>query len=117
MLPRHTCSDNCNCNDKDIWRKERTRECRWLAVERDSACGWAIRIYQKLKTDLETKKLTLWYFGTLKTCNRCTVDRGCCKKRKLTLAMTLQILDWLKLHQGELNGAQTWKERILVYRR
>ena len=32
------------------------------------------------------------------------VERGCCKKRKLTLAMTSQILHWLKRQQSDLHS-------------
>ena len=40
-------------------------------------------------------------------CWLCDVERGCCKKRKLTLAMTSQILHvgWLKQHQHDLQVA------------
>ena len=88
--------------------------CKWPIVERGSACGWAIRIYQKLKTDLEAKEIETWHNIRI-DCKFCVVERGCCKKRKLTLAMTSQILDWLKQHQEELNGIVTSELRTLVY--
>ena len=71
-------------------------------VERDSACGWAIRIYERLKADLEAKKISSWYdeFPRLIDCTECKVERGCCKRRKLMLAMTSQSLNWLRLHKN-----------------
>ena len=97
LLPRHSQSVECNCNDK-FQQTEPTQECKWTTVERDGAGGWAIRIYEKLKTDLDNaKRIKTWYGkGTLMDCMFCAVERGCCQKRKLTLAMTTQILDWLK---------------------
>ena len=92
--------------------------CMWPTVERDSACGWAIRIYEKLKTNLEAKKLYTWDYSytALIYCTHCEVERGCCKKTKLTLAMTSQILDWLKQHQEDLSSIlYTGEQRILVY--
>ena len=38
------------------------------------------------------------------TDRECEVERGCCKKRKLTLVMTSQILQWLKEHQVKLSS-------------
>ena len=75
------------------------------AVEHDSACGWAIRIYERLKADLEAKKISSWYdeFPRLIDCTECKVECGCCKRRKLMLAMTSQVILWLKKHQRQLN--------------
>ena len=73
-------------------------------MEREGACDWAIRIYQELSDGLEAQKICLWYDEekTILNCTDCRVERGCCKKRKLMLAMSSQILDWLKRHQQEL---------------
>ena len=80
-------------------------ECKWTILERGSVCGWAIRIYQKLKADLEAKKIETCYgYNTLMDCTDCKVERGCCKKMKVTLAMTSQILDWLRQHEEQLNS-------------
>ena len=90
-----------------------------MVVECDSACSWAIRVYEKLKTDFEAKQILTWHEGSgqyagladnideddiLMRCRDCAVERGCCKKRKLTLAITSQILDWFKRHQQELSS-------------
>ena len=102
LLPLHSKPEKCkcNCNDRLAWVYKPTTECRWPAVERDSACGWAISIYEKLKTDLEAKVIHTWYDrDDLGNCYNCEVERGCCKKRKLTMAMTSQILVWLQKHQ------------------
>ena len=102
LLPRHSESGECNCKDKFLQTKP-SKRCKWVAAERDSACGWALRIYEKLKTDLETRSIvTLHGLYALVDCWPCNVERGCCKKRKLMLAMTSQILDWLKKHQNDL---------------
>ena len=70
----------------------------------DSACDWAVRIYEKLITGLEAKSISAWYNDRrcLLDCTNCEVERGCCKKRKLMMAMTSRCLDWLKRHQHEL---------------
>ena len=120
LLPRHSKSEECNCNERRrFWLNEPVIECKWTAVERDNACGWAIRIYEKLKTDLKAEQIMTWYciytYDTLIDCTGCMVERGCCKKRKLTLAMTSQILDWLKQHQEDINSIDTGEQRTLVY--
>ena len=104
LLPRHKSSVECNCYDK-FPQTQPTQQCKWTAVERDSACGWAIRIYDKLKADLEAEEIKIWYekYRGLVDCRRCKVERGCCKKRKLTLAMTSQILVWLSRHREAFN--------------
>ena len=88
-------------------------------VEFDTASGWAIRIYEKMKEDLEAKKIETWHHGydKLMDCSLCVVERGCCKKRKLMLAMTSQILDWLKQHQEEINSICVGELRKTVYAR
>ena len=78
------------------------------AVERDSACDWAMRIYEKLEMDLRAKKVSAWYddWPRLVDCVRCKVERGCCKKRLLMLAMTSQILRWLRQHRNGLGDIE-----------
>ena len=83
---------------------------------RDCECDWVIRIHEKLKTVLAAKDIHArpWYGSiSIMNCHGCKVERGCCKKKKLTL--TSQILDWLKQHQEELNSINTEEQRILVY--
>ena len=64
------------------------------------------------------RMLLRYEIGLLGNCASCEVERGCCRKRQLTLAMTSQILDWLKQHQEDLNIINTGEEqRILVYSR
>ena len=106
LLPRHNKFETCNCNGWVISLADRTPECKWVATDSGSACGWASRIYEKLKTQLEAKKTETWYneYRTLVDCTHCKVERGCCKKKTLTLAMTSQILEWLKQHQTELDS-------------
>ena len=101
LLPRHSQAESCNCRGEHA-----TECCEWTTAERDNACSWAIRIYEKLKKDLAEKGIAEWYYRykhTLIDCRDCKVERGCCKKMKLTLAMTSQILDWLKRHQQQLS--------------
>ena len=106
LLPRHSQAEGCNCDDRptSIWTGEQTTGCRWTAVEGDIAGCWAIRIYQKLETDLKTKQIGTWcnYNTRLMSCSGCKVERGCWKKMKLTLAMTSQILSWFKQHHAVL---------------
>ena len=106
LLPRHSPAEGCNnCNEWRIRPGKQTTGCRWSTVERDSACRWAIRIYGKLKKELMAKKIFSWHTSsreTLMNCQECEVEHGCCKKRKLTLAITSRVLDWLKKHQGAL---------------
>ena len=115
LLPKHRRDNYCNC----------TQKCSWRALERDdTAYDWAIRIYEKLKTDLEAKKLESWWQipqrQTLLDCSECRVERGCCKKRTLMLAMTSQIITWLKQHQEDLGDIEFGddppeQEKTLVY--
>ena len=35
-------------------------------------------------------------------CTRCEVERGCCKRRKLMMAMCERIIQWLQEHKDEL---------------
>ena len=85
-------------------------------VERDSACVWAVRIYEKLKTDLKAERIWLrCYHKTLLDCSDCEVEHGCCKKRKLAIAMTSQIMDWLKQHQEDLNNTSILLARDSPY--
>ena len=104
LLPLHSESERCNCNDKHIWYNRPRIECVWPSVERDSACGWAIGIYEKLRADLEAKIIREWWNDNyvLMNCLYCFAERICCKKWKLTLAMTSQIPIWLKKHQQNL---------------
>ena len=119
LLPKHSQAKNCKCtcNDRQIWCYDRTIGCRWTAAERDSPFGWAIRIYEELEANLEAKEMTTWYsnIGEVMDCTLCKMEGGCCKKRKLALAMTSQILDWLKQHQDDLSSIHTGEQQILVY--
>ena len=93
-----------------LHRHSETEDCRYKErqARRWMACGWAIKIYEQLKKDLEAKKLGVWHTGIiLMNCTYCEVEYGCCKKRKLTLAMTSQILRWLKRHKKDLNRIAT----------
>ena len=58
LLPRHSHTEKCNCNDK-LPHTEATQECLWMAVERDSVCDCAISIYEKLKTYLISKNIDI----------------------------------------------------------
>ena len=110
LLPRHSQTNNCSefCYTAP--------ECQWLSNDAGSACDWAIRIYELLKRCLELKHInTLYGNKDLVDCLECKAERGCCKKRKLTLAMTSQILNWLKCHQKELSKIGEVECKILVY--
>ena len=117
LLPRHSKWAICNCNDNvHMPRTDPTEECKWTKAKCDSACGWAVRIYESIMKELEAKKIEPWHgYHSLINCTLCEVERGCCKKMKLTLAMTSQILDWFKRHQDELNSINSKGQRILVY--
>ena len=87
----------------------KSSQCKWLALhaKRGSACSWAIRIYKELKTHLEVRTTLSLCLDFGSVMSPCYGDRGCCKKRKLTLAMTSQILDWFQQHKEKLNGIIT----------
>ena len=75
----------------------------WASTS-NSACSRAIRIYEKLNLDLEGEMTCSRYNSDATMDYRlCPMECGWCKKRKLTLAMTSQILDWLKQHQQDLH--------------
>ena len=87
-----------------------------------SACDWAIEIYKKLEKDLRRKKISSWYdeYPRLVDCTDCTVECGCCKRRKLLLAMTSQILAWLRTNEPKLQDVQFLDpglQREVVYSR
>ena len=118
LLPRHSQTQTCNCSQSLSGVVHETSQCacKWKLVVSDTACGWAIRIYEKLKTELKANEIETWYYDrhTIVYCTRCKVERGCCKKRKLTLAMTSQILNWLKQHHRQLKhigseSQSTWQ--------
>ena len=79
--------------------------CQWESVLDESAFDWAIKIYERLRMDLEARKVTSWHseFPRIINCSQCVVERGCCKKRQLMLAMIARILDWLTRYHEELN--------------
>ena len=60
-------------------------------------------IYEQLKTSLN-KKLVVSTTTSERPvdCTKCDHEYGCCKQRKLMLAMVEKVLDWLKEHKDEL---------------
>ena len=65
--------------------------CMWPTVERDSACGWAIRIYKKLKTNLEAKKL--YTHGIIVTLLCHVYTHSTCATYNMSIYNELIILD------------------------
>ena len=63
----------------------------------------AVRIYEHLRTRLKEN----WVYSSYTrespvNCRNCDLEYGCCKQRKLMLAMVENILEWLKEHKDEL---------------
>ena len=83
-------------------------------MKHDSTCDWAVHTYQKLMDGLDKKQIITWYSQDkfYLHCTDCRVERGCCKKRKLMLAMTSQILDWLKRHKQELSDVDFGDDKV-----
>ena len=64
----------------------------------------AIGIYEILEAALRRKVLVSEYsVKRLVDCEHCVVERGCCKKRRLMLAMVENILSWLRVNRHELS--------------
>ena len=61
-------------------------------------------IYNHLRSGLEAKYIVSIDVDELPTvdCLDCDHEYGCCKQRKLMLAMVEKILEWLKEHRDEL---------------
>ena len=54
LLPRHSQTEKCGCNDNSSDTENEnidSEACKWLTVERHSACDWAIRIYLREASD------------------------------------------------------------------
>ena len=47
-------------------------------------------------------------------CTLCKVERGCCKRRKLMLAMVEKILKWLKENKNQLQNIDFAHDVILI---
>ena len=63
----------------------------------------ALMIYEHLRTSLKEKLIVSNYAGECPVdCTRCDGEYGCCKQRKLMLAMVEKILEWLKEYKDEL---------------
>ena len=63
----------------------------------------AVMIYEQLRSSLEAKRVYSRYtYEFPVNCNECDYEYGCCKQRKLMLAMVEQILEWLKEHKDGL---------------
>ena len=108
MPPDGQLMDQVDENDVIDDSDESEPVCRWEAVGEGSACDWAIAIYEKLEMDLKARKMRCWYdkYEYLLECTQCKGERGCCKKRKLMLAMTSRILHWLRRSQSQLNEVE-----------
>ena len=69
----------------------------------------ALKIYEILLQALNARKLESdflrenIYFCCSKYGFDCIVDRGCCKRRRLMLALVNKIILWLKKHGSDLN--------------
>ena len=66
----------------------------------------AVAVYEHVKTNLDKKQISASYASYIKEypvdCTECDHEYGCCKQRKLMLAMVDKILEWLKEHKNEL---------------
>ena len=72
----------------------------------DVPTAWAIAIYKTLEYQLLQKEVRSWMSAEshLLDCRKCTAVYGCCLKRKLMLAMTRNILQWLQGNKAQLQG-------------
>ena len=63
----------------------------------------AVMIYEHLLSSLQNKLVRSRYAVERPVdCTECDHEYGCCKQRKLMLAMVEKILEWLKEHKDEL---------------
>ena len=77
-----------------------------LDAFRDTACSCSIKIYQELIKHFTTALQISWYEEWNFGCGKgiCKVERDCCKRKKLILAMISQILRWLEQNKQQLNS-------------
>ena len=62
----------------------------------------AVVIYDKLRNTLKTSGFSSYPYKSPVDCTKCDLEYGCCKQRKLMLAMVEKILEWLKEHKDDL---------------
>ena len=69
----------------------------------------ATKTYMYLLKKLRTKKFYTdmdRYHERIVDCFQCTVESGCCKRRKLMMAMCERIIQWLQEHKDELEDIE-----------
>ena len=68
----------------------------------------ALKIYEILLRALHARKLRSWflneevYFCSNIHGHDCTVERGCCKRRRFMIAIVEKIISWLKNNESDL---------------
>ena len=84
----------------------------------------ALKIYEILLQALQVRKLKseflreFVYFCSNQDGYECTVERGCCKRRRFMIAMVEKIISWLTNHESELEGIDYADDiELKVYRK
>ena len=64
----------------------------------------SVMIYERLLEKLDTKLVESLYTGEKPVdCTNCKIVRGCCKRRKLMMAMGKEILQWISSNKIKLS--------------
>ena len=67
-------------------------------------------IYKKLIENLENNLVESLYSGEKPVnCKKCVIERGCCKRRKLMLAMSKNILQWMTKYTNKLRRMKFYR--------
>ena len=78
-------------------------ERQWNYFQARTLYEVAVTIYEQLLWSLNYKLIISFYASeTPVDCTECDHEYGCCKERKLMLAMVEKILEWLKEHKDDL---------------
>ena len=72
------------------------------------------QIYQHILEELagEKRELTVWFDNstTLLHCTNCRTERGCCRRRLLTVKMCRNVIVWLEANKTKLRGVSFFQE-------
>ena len=81
----------------------------------------ALKIYEILLHALQKRTLLSRYLGEeVYFCSNehgyiCRVERGCCKRRRFTIAMVEKIISWLKQHENDLKNIDYVDEVVIDF--
>ena len=77
--------------------------------------AWTKSIYCKLKGELTNKVMRSWHleYEKIFNCENCNAVHACCLKRKVRLALTCAILDWLVQNSHILRQVDFPQQKVI----